>query len=136
MRILAIDPGDKRIGIAISDPQRIIASPLCVIEHKKRSEDAKTILAYANEYGVELIVIGATFDNDGNLTPQGRKASRLAYEISTNTSISVELWDESMSTYSAKASRYDMNVKKSKRKGHFDAIAATIILQTYLEHHK
>ena len=82
-RILAVDPGEKRLGIAISDPNQIIASSLCVIEHKSRSKDALAIYALAQEHGAVLILIGQPLDWDGTPNPQSRKSIRLAEEIQT-----------------------------------------------------
>lgn len=133
MRILAVDPGDKRIGIAVSDPTGTIASPLTVVNHTKRSEDAKKIGQIAFEKNVKIIIVGQTIDDDGKLTPQGRKSLRLAQEILKVTTAKVEMWDETSSTKLAKKSKLEMNVSRKKRRGHMDDIAATIILQSYLD---
>ncbi|MBI9046416.1 MAG: Holliday junction resolvase RuvX [Anaerolineaceae bacterium] len=132
-RIMAIDPGDKRIGIAISDPTRTIASPLMVLKHEARKKDAKKIVDLAIEHNIVKIIIGQARTFDGQVSFEGRKAERLAEAIKEISSISIELWDESFSTQKARHSRIEMGVKRSKRKGHLDEIAATIILQTYLE---
>jgi len=134
MRILAVDPGDKRIGIAISDPTKTIAKPVKVLRHTKRSEDAEKILQIASQNDVGQIIVGQTLDDEGNLTPQGRKSFRLAEVIKKSSSIKVQMWDETSSTKLAKRSRVEMNVSRRKRRGHLDDIAATIILQSYLDY--
>lgn len=135
-RILAVDWGAKRIGLAISDPTRTIASPLTVIQHTSRSQDAQAIVDIANEKGAEMILVGVTYDYENELTPAGRSAMRLAEAVRLKTDITVEVYNEEGSTQEAKRSRLQMGVPKRKRKGHFDQIAATIFLQRYLDEGK
>lgn len=135
-RILAVDPGDRRIGLAVSDPTGTIASPLAVLEHVARAIDAASIAQIAADQGAVKIVVGQALDLDGKPSPQGRKAARLAEAIRQQTVLPVELWDESGSTREAQASRMAMGARKSQRGGHLDQIAATIILQSYLEAHR
>lgn len=139
MRILAVDPGEKRIGIAISDPTCTIANPLIVLSHVSRLIDAGQIAALAGEHEAGLIIVGATTDEDGQLTPQGRSASRLAAAIRAQTQLPVELWDESGSTQAARQASIALGVSAYKRRrqshGHLDELAATYILQTYLDSH-
>ncbi len=135
-RILAVDPGDRRIGLAVSDPTGTIASPLAVLEHVARGIDAASIAQIAADQGAVKIVVGQALDLDGKPSPQGRKAARLAEAIRQQTVLPVELWDESGSTREAQASRMAMGARKSQRGGHLDQIAATIILQSYLEAHR
>ncbi len=134
-RILAVDPGDARIGLAISDPSGMIASPLMVVKHVARAIDAATIAQIAAEQGAVRIVVGQALDLDGQPSPQGRKSARLAEAIVAQTGLPVELWDESGSTAEARSSRLAMGVRRSRRGGHLDEIAATVILQSYLEAH-
>ncbi len=132
-RILAVDPGDKRLGIAVSDLTGTIASPVCVLTHVSREENALAILTIAEEKEVKLIVIGQAFNWDGELSFQGRKSSRLAERIHALGSIPVLLWNEYGSTSTARNARRMMNVSRKKRSGHLDDLAATVILQTYLD---
>ncbi len=135
MRILAVDPGDKRIGVAISDPTATIANPLTVVKHSSRLIDAATIAQLARDQQAGMIIVGQALDIDGTPTPQGRKAARLADAIRTQTDLPVELWDESGSTQAAQAARLAMGAPRGKRRGHMDELAATYILQTYLDAH-
>lgn len=134
-RILAVDPGEKRLGVAISDLTGTIANPLRVIAHISRTSDALAITRLAAENGAVRIIIGAALSSEGQPTPQSRHAESLAELIRANTQIPVELWDESGSTQAARASRIAMGVSRKKRSGHLDEIAATIILQSYLDAH-
>jgi putative holliday junction resolvase len=132
MKILAVDPGEKRIGLAISDPTGTIARPLCIIKHKARQKDAQMIVEIALAENVEMIVVGQALDADGEVGPQARKAGRLADAIREKASCSVNLWDESGTTRAAIVSRAAMGVPRKKRKGHLDDVAASIMLQDYL----
>lgn len=132
MKVLAVDPGEKRIGIAISDSTGTIARPLCVIVHEARQKDAKNIVEIAKDEGVEIIVIGQALDKNDEVGYQARKSLRLADAIRAETDITVEMWDETGTTREAAISRAVMGVSKKKRQGHFDDIAASILLQDFL----
>ncbi len=134
MRILAVDPGEKRIGLAISDPTGTIANPLTVLQHISRDENATRILQIATERGAEKIIVGQTRNAEGESTPAYRLASRLASAIRARTPLPVEFWDETGSTKAARQARIAMGVSRKKRSGHLDEIAATVILQSYLDH--
>lgn len=133
MRFLAIDPGDKRIGLAISDPTGTIANPLSVLKHISRAKNATRIIEICKNYKVEKIIVGQSLDEDGIPTIQGRKAARLAAAIQVVSDIPVVLWDEYASTKIAKNAQIIIKTGKKKRKGHIDEIAATVILQSYLD---
>jgi len=133
MRILSVDHGEKRIGLALSDETATIASPLRVIEHVSRAIDAAQVADLAVQNNVGLIVVGQSFDEDGNPNPAGRRAGRFADELKNQTNIPIELWDESFSTQDARAARIELGVSRKKRGGHQDAFAAVVILQSYLE---
>jgi len=134
-RVLAVDPGDKRIGLAISDLSQRIANPLIVIKHVSRAADASRIAEIASENNVGLIVIGFPLDSEGNAGPQARKSERLADSIRLQTEISVILWDESGSSQEAEKAQQMLRVKRKKRREQLDALAATVILQDFLDHH-
>ena len=133
MRILAVDPGSKRIGIAISDPSNTIANPLAVIHHVSLAIDAAQIAQIAADQGAGLIIVGQALDEDNLPTPAGRSAARFSQAIQLQTEIPVILWDESGSTQAAQSARRDMGATRKKRQGHLDEIAATVILQYYLD---
>jgi putative holliday junction resolvase len=133
MRILAVDPGEKNIGLAISDPTGNIANPLQVLRHTARQADAQAIVQIAAELQASLIVVGQNLDEEGQPTFEGRRSARLAAAIRKATELPIELWDESFSTKTAIQARRDMNVSRKKRRGHLDDIAATVILQSYLD---
>jgi putative Holliday junction resolvase len=141
MRILGVDPGEKRIGLAVSDPTETIASPLAVIAHVSREVDAAAIAQTAASQEARLIVVGQALDADNQPTLQSRRAEHLAEAIRRQCDIPVELWDESGSTQAAQAAQAAMGVSRARRRGkrrgkdhgHLDDLAATYILQTYLD---
>ena len=135
MRILAVDHGEKRIGLAISDLTGTIANPLTVIHHVSRAVDAAQVATIAAENNAGLIVIGQSFDEDGQPNLAGRRAARFAEALRVQTDLPVELWDESFSTQTARSARIRMGVSRKQRSGHLDEIAATVILQSYLDAH-
>jgi putative Holliday junction resolvase len=122
-RILAVDPGDVRIGLAISDPTRTIARPLEVLKHQSRQLDAERILALGRQQGASLILVGVAYDQDGQVGPQAHKSLRLVEELRRQGDLPVETWDESGSTQAAAG---------IKDKGPLDAHAAASFLQEYL----
>jgi putative Holliday junction resolvase len=136
MRILAVDPGSKNLGIALSDPTGTIANPLTVLKHVSRHANAAAILEIAEKNDVQVIVVGQSLDQAAQPTFEGRRAARLAAEIqSLPNEIEVILWDESFSTIEAQQARLALGSPRRKRKGHLDDLAATVILQSYLDAH-
>lgn len=135
MRILGVDPGEERIGLAISDPSGTIANPLGVLKHVSRPIDAAAIAQTAAEHGAGRIVVGHSLDADNRATPQSRRAYKLAVLLRQQTEMPVTLWDESGSTQAALQARQAMRVTRQKRSGHLDEIAAVVILQSYLDAH-
>jgi putative Holliday junction resolvase len=133
MRILAVDPGEKRLGLAISDPSGTIANPLTVLKHISRPVDAAAIVQIAAENQAGQIVVGQALDAENLPTLQSRRAAHLAEAIRQQTNLPVALWDETGSTQAARAARIAMGVPRRKRRGHLDDLAATYILQTYLD---
>ena len=137
MRILAVDPGEKRLGIAISDLSGVIANALTVLQHVSRVVDAAAIAALAAEQQAVKIIVGQALDADNNPTPQSRMSARLAEAIRQQTNLPVELWDESGSTQAARSAHILIGGSKRSRRqrghGHLDDLAATYILQTYLD---
>jgi putative Holliday junction resolvase len=133
MKVIAVDPGSKRIGLAISDPTGVIANPLAVLEHVSRLVDAASVAETAAAQGAGLIVIGQSFDEAGNLSFEGRRGKRFAEALKTQTVIPIVLWDEAFTTQDARAARIEMGARRKGRSGHLDDLAATVLLQSYLD---
>lgn len=132
-RVLGIDPGDKRIGVAISDETATLARPLRVIKASSREGDAEQIRQIAEEYGVGKIIVGQSLDEDGKPSYQGRRARRLAGALAASGELEVVLWDEAFSTKDAGKARLELGATRERRKGHMDDAAASMILQDYLD---
>jgi len=133
MRYLGVDPGEKRLGVAVSDPTGTISAPLTVIRHISREIDAAAIAQIAAEQDAIQIIVGQSLDEDGNPSYQGRRAARFADAIKRQTHIPVVLWDESDTTRAAQEVRLRMGVARKKRQGHLDDLAAAVLLQSYLD---
>ena len=133
MRILAVDHGEKRIGLALSDPTGTLASPLTVIKHVSRLFDAAQVANLAQENDAGLIVVGQSFNEQGNPNPAGRRAARFAEALKEQTRVPVEMFDESFSTQDARSAVIELGVSRKKRAGHHDALAAVMILRSYIE---
>jgi len=133
--ILAVDPGEKRLGLAISDPGGVIANPLGVIPHVKREIDAARVAAIALERQAAAIIVGQALDSEGQPGFQARRARRFAAALRAQTHLPVILWDESGSTQTARQARVQMGVRRRQQGGHLDDLAAVVILQSYLDAH-
>ncbi len=109
---MGVDPGDKRIGIAISDETGTIANPHQVLNHISRTENARRIVEIVSEINVVGIVIGQTLTDEGEVTFQGRKSARLEEAIHMISDVPVYLWNEDFSTNAAQESRRAMGIKQ------------------------
>lgn len=126
--ILAVDTGEARIGVAISDPTRTIARPLTVIQHDSRHADVARVAALADEHGAVLIVVGVPYGDDDRIGSQARKALRFVEALQQTCQLEVQTWDESGSTKTAES--------LSRSHVSLDAVAAAVILQEYLDAQK
>jgi putative Holliday junction resolvase len=133
VRILAVDHGEKRIGLALSDPTATLASPLTVLKHVSRLLDAAQVANIAAENEAGLIVIGQSFDEEGEPNLAGRRAAKFAEALREQTLIPVELFDESFSTQDARSTVIELGYSRKKRAGHHDSLAAVMILRSYIE---
>jgi len=133
MRSSGLDVGDKRIGIAMSDPLGILASPFTVLEHTDYDSDAEAILKIVKDNGVENIVVGLPQSLSGAIGAQAQKVQAFIEILKQKTSIPIIFRDERLSTVSAKRMVQESANKKSKKKVEYDAIAAAVILQGYLD---
>lgn len=130
-RILALDIGEKRVGVAISDPFRMFAQPLEVINIRGKSDLIGKIKKYLSSYDIEKIVIGNPLNKDGSQSRFSKKIGEIAKFISQHYNIPTVLWDERFS--SEQAQRYIQESGKKFVKKNIDKVSAQIILQSYLE---
>jgi putative Holliday junction resolvase len=106
-----------------------------VIQHVARNVDAALIAQIAGEEGAVRIIVGLPLDDEGRVGPRARKAERLAEAIRQQSKLPIELWDESLSTREAVEARRQMGARRERRSGHLDELAATVLLQSYLDAH-
>jgi putative Holliday junction resolvase len=134
MRILGIDYGDSRIGIAVSDPFGWTAQGLETINNKSGSNASiSEILKLIDEYKVEKIVVGLPRNMNGTLGPRGEMTEEFIKRLENKTSLTVIKWDERLTTVAANRTMHELGTKTSKKKGLVDKIAAVYILQGYLD---
>ena len=131
MAILGLDVGDKRIGVALADG--LLAIPLTVLNRAGEESDMEKLLALAREHGAERIVVGLPLSMNGNIGRQAEKVLAFSRALARHVDIPVDTWDERLSTVSAERLLLNSGMKREKRKGKRDAMAAAIILQAYLD---
>jgi putative Holliday junction resolvase len=132
-RILAVDWGDRRIGLAISDPLGMIASPAGFLTRRagKRPPIAK-LIARATELEAKGFVVGLPLDQNGDDTPRAVEVRRVAAELERRTGMPVELVDERYTTAAARRAVHTLGGRPEDRRGDVDALAATVLLQHVL----
>lgn len=132
-RLLGIDPGEKRIGIAISDTSGRLSKPYMVIQHQSRKQDVERIIQICRDNGISKVVVGFTQNEDGSLPLSGQSALRLAEALQISGEVKVDVWDEFNSTNDARTLLLKLNKPRKKRYGYHDDIAAVILLQSYID---
>jgi putative Holliday junction resolvase len=133
MRILGLDIGDRRVGVAVSDPEEIIASPLTVITRDSDSATIEAIVRLVDQYSVKRIVVGLPYSLDGSVGIQASKVKDFVGKLSQRTTAGIELRDERLSTVAAQRLMRGAGNKKVRDKSRLDAAAAAFILQGYLD---
>ena len=136
MRILAVDLGLARTGLAVCDKSEFLASPLTTINERNLEKLPSLIADKAKENEVELIVVGHPKNMDGSCGESARRAETFAENLREISGLPVELWDERMTTVTATTFLNEANVRGKQRKAAVDAVAATVILQNYLDYRK
>ncbi len=131
-RVLALDVGDRRIGVSMTDPMQIIASPFSVIDRKISKDIFIEILDIVNDYSIQTIVIGMPITLKGRDSHQTKSVKEFIVQLSSHTDINIETIDERLSSVSAEKELIKKGVKTGHNKGEIDKTAATIILQEYL----
>jgi putative Holliday junction resolvase len=130
---MGLDIGDKRIGIAISDALNLTAQSKDVIIRTNHRQDLKIIKKYIAQYQVDQLIVGLPKNMDGSLGKQAQKTQAYVNFLKNNLEIPIEFWDERLSTREAEKLLIEANVRRSRRKGVIDQVAASIILQGYLD---
>ena len=138
MRHLALDVGDRRIGVAVSDECGLLASPLTVIHRASKIEDYAVISRLVLEHRAGTLVVGHPLNADGSAGPQAQRIERYAAALegalqSQDLNLPVVLWDEHSSTLRAQQVMVSAGRRAKDRRTRIDAVAAAVILQDYLE---
>lgn len=136
LRILALDVGNKRIGTALSDELNILAQPLYTIHRKGLDRDIEEIINILKEKNVGTIVVGLPKNMDGTVGFQGEKTQKFAEFLKQKTDIPVIMWDERLTTVSARRIMIENDVKQKDKKNLVDTVAAVVILENYLNSKK
>jgi putative Holliday junction resolvase len=133
MRILGLDYGDRRVGVALSDPFGWTAQGLEMIERKREGDDFRRIAALVKEHEVDSIVVGLPKNMNGTIGPRGEICMAFAEELRQTLSLPVHLWDERLTTVAATRTLIEADVSRRKRKLVVDKMAAALLLQNYLD---
>lgn len=134
MRILGLDLGDKRIGVAMSDPMGWTAQGIAVITSKGSIEaDIAKIKEYVERYEVEKVIVGLPLNMDGSSGPRAEKARAFANRMAKKLKVAVEMTDERLTTVAAQKLLIEADLSRAKRRKVIDKMAAVLILQSYLD---
>ncbi|MFQ5991502.1 MAG: Holliday junction resolvase RuvX [Nitrospiraceae bacterium] len=133
-RILALDPGTKRIGVALSDELGWTAQPLETYERRSAEADMKYIQQLVREHDVREVVVGLPIRMDGQVGPSAEWAQQFMNALAKTLTIPIVAWDERLTTKAAERVLLEADVSRRKRRGAVNRVAAAIMLQNYLEH--
>ncbi len=133
MRVMALDLGRKRIGVALSDPTGALASPHSTLDSTSQDGDIEAVLRMVSENDVGLVVVGLPLSLSGGMGPQAREASGFARALAQRAGVPVRVLDERLSTVQAERLLREAGVKPSRERARVDAAAAAVILQSYLD---
>lgn len=136
MKIMAVDYGDARTGLAVCDRTEFLASPIGIIEEKSMAKVAEKIIYASREYDVGMVVLGLPRNMDGTEGARAQKSHKLAETLRAVLTIPVELWDERSTTVTAANILSENGTFGKKRKEVLDAVAATVILESYLAYRR
>ncbi len=132
-RILGLDIGDKKIGVSLSDPSQVLASPLSTIIREQDSKAIDEIAALTKKYGAKQIIIGLPYSLSGAIGKQAAKVLSFKERIAEAVNVEIIMQDERLSSVSANQKLREAGKRGSKLKNEMDAAAATVILQSFLD---
>lgn len=135
MAIAALDLGRRRIGVAVTDAAAMGAHPVGIVERRALKADLEAIAAMLRDRRVEVIVVGLPLNMDGSEGPAARGARKFAASVAEALGVSVELFDERLTSFEARERLSDMPVRKGARKTELDALAAVVILEGWMQAH-
>ena len=133
LRLISLDVGEKRIGVALSDPTGTLATPLKTINSRGKSSDVAEVLSLVAEYGVAEIIVGLPLELSGRVGTQARIVERFVRSLSKASPVPVTKIDERYSSVQAERMLRESGKQPSKDKASVDAAAAAVVLQAYLD---
>ena len=133
MRIMGLDLGKKTIGVAVSDEMGFSAQPITVIRRKGLKQDLTELAALIEQYDVTSIVLGLPRNMNGSIGPQAEKSKVFGAMLEEKFQLKIDYWDERLTTVSAERVLLEGDVSRAKRKKVIDKVAASLILQGYLD---
>jgi putative pre-16S rRNA nuclease len=133
MRIMALDVGDKKIGLAVSDEMLLTAQPRPTLKRTNLNSDVEQLRKLAEKNEVKEIIVGNPLHMDGRPSAQSQKVARFARKLHEATRIPVTFWDERLTSFAAEQHLEEMGLNWRKRREHVDQVAAMLILQSYLD---
>ena len=136
MKIMAVDFGDARTGLAICDKTELLASPVGVIHEKRFEHAVEKVAAAAAENRAEAVIVGLPLNMNGSEGPRAELCRNFAGQLSSRVNVPVRMWDERQTTVSAAGYLNQTDTRGKKRKEVIDAVAAVIILDSYLQWRK
>lgn len=132
-RVMALDVGERRIGVAMSDVTRVLASPLTTLKAQPRPRALEQIAALVRDYEVAELVVGLPLTLSGEVGPQAHAVQQFAEELGRAIDVPLHLFDERLTTVAAERLMVDLGMKPEQRKARIDEVAASIILQDFLD---
>ncbi len=133
MKILGLDIGTKRIGVAVSDKTQLIASVLTTIHRQEKQQDINQIVNLIKENDAEEVVVGLPLNMDGTIGPSAQEVLDLVEELKGATDKKISTWDERLSTLATEKMLIEADISRKKRKEAIDMLSAQNILQGYLD---
>jgi putative Holliday junction resolvase len=131
-RLLGLDVGEKRVGVALCDETQTLARPLLTLRRASKKEDFATLAALCHKHAIEKVIVGLPRTLRGEEGPQARRVRRYADELRSALNLPIEFWDERYSSVEAQE-RLTASGRKARAKGEIDSAAAAIVLQEYLD---
>lgn len=132
-RVMALDVGERRIGVALSDPTRTLATPLTTIRAEPRTIALKRIADLIREHEVTALVVGLPLTMSGDIGPQATLVQQFVEELRQMIAIPLSFVDERLTTVAAERMMIDLKLKPEQRRARIDEVAASIILQDFLD---
>ena len=136
MRVIGLDVGDKRIGIAVSDPTGFLASAERVLKRVSIAKDVAALAGMVQEFEAEAIIVGLPLHLSGRSGTQAESVQNFIERLKPHITVPVVFWDERLSTKGARVLLVEAGMRPAQRSARIDAAAAAVILQSYLDYHR